>query len=149
MASVLGSLFNRQYTIGELFNIDQGRQEKSLSCSVSLEDTFHELKKETLLDKFKKFFFGSRELINVYYVIFKFKVMSGSGSSYTVFIRTSPDFNLSSMMSNRVEIYCGCADFKYRSAYLLNQRKSLFRSTKSDTQFLEAIVNANTCFDKV
>ena len=27
---------------------------------------------------------------------------------------------------NLVEIYCDCADFKYRSAYILNQRGSLF-----------------------
>ena len=38
----------------------------------------------------------------------------------------NPDFDLNKWEFNQVQIYCDCPDFKYRSAYLLNQRGSLF-----------------------
>jgi len=46
----------RQITIGELMTIDSGRIEKASGCVVSLERTYHELKKATILDRFKAFF---------------------------------------------------------------------------------------------
>lgn len=136
----LGSIFNRPYTIGELMNIDKNRQSRSENCSVSLIKIYHELKKETILDKFKSFFSGN--VINVYYVIFKLEVQSDTGNKYKVFIRLNPDFDLTDWSNNKIKIYCECADFKYRSSYLLNRHNSLFLNDKVKVSLGEALSDA-------
>lgn len=120
----------KKYTLGDLMMIDSGRQERASSCQVILEKTYHELKKATILDKFKSLFKSSAGLINSYYVIFKFRVISGSGGTHKVIIKTCPDFDLNDWENNRAWIYCDCPDFKYRSAYILNQHNSLFLTDK-------------------
>ena len=112
-------------TIGELMNIDPGRQFRAQMCSVSLQKVYHEVRNETLLEKIKAFFLG-KSSIKAYYIIIKLSVLSDSGSNHTVHIRISPDFKTSRLMSNNVQIYCNCSDFKYRSAYILNNKKGLF-----------------------
>ena len=112
-------------TIGELMNIDPGRQFRAQMCSVSLQKVYHEVRNETLLEKIKAFFLG-KSSIKAYYIIIKLSVLSDSGSNHTVLIRISPDFKTSRLMSNNVQIYCNCSDFKYRSAYILNNKKGLF-----------------------
>ena len=141
MGSILGGLFNRQYTIGELMNIDASRQEKSKLCKVSFEKAYHELKKENLFDKFKSFFKG-KSSINVYYLILKFSVISETGNKYKVFIKLNPDFSTNNWESNKVKIYCSCADFKYRSAYTLDGRGSLFKTTKISAALGSAVNEA-------
>ena len=140
-SSILSSILGVQYTIGELMNIDSGRQERAGYCSVSLVKTYHEVKRESLLDKFRSVFLG-RSSVPTYYVIFKLKVTSGSGKSYDVIIRTNPDFNLNNWANNKVQIYCSCPDFKYRSAYLLGRRKSLFLTDKIKTYLGESLTDA-------
>lgn len=141
LGNIINSLVGGQYTMGELMNIDSGRQERAGMCSVTLERTYHEIKKETVLDKFRSALLG-KTLVNTYYVIFKFKVTSGSGKSYTVIIKTSPDFDLQNWTDNKVQIYCNCPDFKYRSAYTLGRRNSLFLSDKIKTSLGEALSEA-------
>lgn len=119
----------RQYTIGDIMNISADRQGKAGQCQVNFIRTFHELKPENILDKFKALFLG-RGVVRGYYVIFKFSVMSDTGHAHTVFIRVDPDFNLQDWSNNKVQIYCDCSDFKYRSAFVLNQRNSLFLTDK-------------------
>lgn len=112
-------------TIGELMNVDPGRQFRAQMCSVSLQKIYHEVRNETLLEKIKAFFLGNSS-IKAYYIIMKLSVLSDSGSKHTVLLRVSPDFNTSRLMSNTVKIYCDCSDFKYRSAYILNNKGGLF-----------------------
>ena len=50
-SSILSSILGVQYAIGELMNIDSGRQERASYCSVSLVKIYHEVKRESLLDK--------------------------------------------------------------------------------------------------
>lgn len=130
-----------RYTIGDLMNIDSGRQSRASGCSVSLEKVFHELKEESILDRFKARFLG-RPSVKRYYVIFKFSVKSDTGNSHTVYIRISPDFNMTQWKTNKVKIYCDCADFKYRSAYILGKKDSLFLTRKAVTDLGPAIENA-------
>lgn len=118
-------LFTKKYTIGDLLNVDAIRNEKASLCNVKLVKVFHEVKKEDLLTRLREFF-GNKSSVNAYYVIFKLKVTSDTGHAHTVFIRTNPDFNLNDWGSNKVQIYCDCPDFKFRSAYRLNQHGSLF-----------------------
>lgn len=138
---LFNSIFGKQYTIGELMNIDEGRQNKASQCFVRLVKTYHELKKEGIIDRFKSFFTGET-LINVYYVIFKLEVTSETGNKYNVFIRVNPDFNLNNWVNNEVKIYCNCADFKYRSSYLLNKRNSLFLNDKIKISLGQALTDA-------
>jgi hypothetical protein len=123
--SIFSNILGIQYTIGELMNIDAARQLKSKQCKVKLIKIYHELKKENLLDKFKRVF-GLGNSVKVYYLVFKFEVHSDTGNKHIVFVRTSPDFSLQNWSYNKVKIYCDCNDFKFRSAYTLNQRNSLF-----------------------
>lgn len=116
-----------QFTIGELMNVDKTRQQKAGNCKVDLVKVYHELQNESLLDRLKSSFLG-KNTINSYYLILKFKVTSDTGSEHKVYVRLSPDFNLNAYLRNKVKIYCDCEDFKYRSAYTLGKRDSVFLS---------------------
>lgn len=128
-------------TIGELMNIDEVRQEKGLGCSVKLEKTYFEVKRESILDKFRKFFLGKPSL-PICYVIFKLRVTSENGHHHTVIIRTDPDFDMTHYTSNRIQVYCTCPDFMYRSAWSLNRKKALFLNDRVRLELAEAISNA-------
>ena len=142
MPSILTDLFSsgsKGYTLGELMTIDPGRIERSEACSVTLKNTYHEVKKASILDKFRAFFSG-KTLVNMYYVIFVFNVNSGRGKNHQVVIKCSPDFNLTEWTSNKVEIFCGdCPDFKFRSAYTLGRGDSLFLTDRSKVELGESI----------
>lgn len=141
LGSVLGSLFGRQYTIGELMNIDSGRIGRAGSCAASLQKVYHLVKPEGVLAKFKSFFSNSPS-IKVYHIVLKFKVNSEKGHDHVVFIELYPDFSLSNWQNNRVKIYCDCSDFKYRSAYILSHRNSLFLTQRSSIELGPAVNNA-------
>ena len=140
MASILSG-FTKTWNLGDLINIDTGRQSRASSCSVVLTNTFHEITTESMLEKFKKFFLRNKEQMKVYYVIFKFTVYSDTGNSYTVYIRTNPDYNMTEYMNNRIEVYCSCPDFMYRSAFILNNHKALFRSNSTDSSLGTSIID--------
>lgn len=133
-------LFRRHYTLGELMSgTEAGRSQKAASCAVELVTTYHELKKENLLEKFKAFFHIGSKQMNAYYVTFHFKVTSDSGNSHNVYIRTAPDFNVSLGGSNKVKIYCDCEDFKFRSAYELASHDSLLLTAKTVASLSQAL----------
>jgi len=137
--SLLQNLFGKPYTIGELMNIDQGRQSRASGCTVSLANSFFTMSEEGVLAKFKAFF--STNTIKVVYLTLKFIVRSDTGHTHTVFIQLDPDFTKMSWAANHVRIYCDCADFKYRSAYLLDKRKSLFANDKIKIALGQAITD--------
>ena len=142
MASILSNLLTKSYTISELMAIDQARQERAGSCQVNLVETYHEIQKESILDKFKRMFFRDKNTMNIHYVIFKFKVTSDTGNIHTVIVRTHPDYAGTEGLNNRVQIYCTCRDFQFRSAWVLNQHKSLFRSDATEAKLGRAITEA-------
>ena len=125
-------------TIGELMKIDQGRQDRSIAYSVSLVKVYHELRKKSVLEKFKAFI-GGKSLVNSYNIIFKFSVTSGKGHTYVVLIKTNPDFDLTKWETNPCMIYCSCPDFKFRSAYILNQRGGLLVNEKIKVELGQAL----------
>ena len=126
-------IFTKQYTIGDVMNIDSGRQERAGGCNVSLLNTFHELKDESVLEKFKALVLG-RGMIKKY--------LSDKGNKHYVYIRVAPDFDLTQWKNNKVKIYCDCADFKYRSAYVLNQHEALFLNSKIQSALGPAVSDA-------
>lgn len=136
--SVVSSLLGSQYTIGELMQIDAGRQERAAKCKVSLTRIYRELKKESILDRFKAFFMA-KPVVTMYYLIFKLSVVSETGNRYTVYIRTNPDFSTVNWRNNKVRVYCECADFKFKSAYALSQRDSLFLTNSTIVKLGAAI----------
>lgn len=140
-SGVFGSLFKKRWSIKDLMDIDETRQTKAAACIVTHTDTFHVIQKETILGKFKKFFTRDKATMNVYYVVFKFNVVSDSGSANTVYIQTQPDFNGTEFMNNKVQIYCSCKDFMYRSAWVLKQHESLYRSLETDQKLGTALVD--------
>ena len=125
-------------TISELMNIDAGRQGKAASCIVELIKIYHEVKTESIPDPLKAQY-GGRNMINTYYVVFKFLVTSDTGSKHTVIIKTSPDFNLSGWENNTAEVYCDCQDFMYRSAYTLKGSSALFLNDKTKLTLGQAL----------
>lgn len=125
MSTIIDKIFKPRYTISELLSIDQGRQARAANCRVTLINTFYSIKEETLMDKVRSFLNKSPRR-QVFYITFKFQVKSDTGNVHNVYIQVDPDFDLNKGGSNHVRIYCGCADFKYRSAYALGQRNSLF-----------------------
>lgn len=139
MGFFTGGSSPEQFTIGELMNIDNTRQAKAANCEVELVKVFHELQKENVLSKFKSAFLGKNS-INTYYLILKFKVTSDTGGVHKVYVRLNPDFNLSSYTNNKVKIYCDCDDFKYRSAYTLGKRDSVFLPNLAKTKLGPSLV---------
>lgn len=140
--SVVSSILGLQYTIGELMNIDAARQSKAKQCKVSLVKVYHELQKDSSLDRLRKFFKIKSPTVKAYLVVFKFEVRSDSGNRHKVFIRTNPDFSYQNWSSNRVSIYCDCKDFKYRTAYVLGQRNSVFLTPRISKALSESIGKA-------
>lgn len=138
---LLEGLILKSYTLGDLMNIDGTRQQKANACSVELVKVYHELRPKSILDKFKAFF-GKKNILNTYYVIFKFSVKSDTGQEHVVFIKTNPDFNLQNWDNNKAQVFCDCADFKYRSAYSLNQHNSLFLNDKTKLSLGPALTTA-------
>ena len=137
---LLDRLLNREYTLGELMNISKERQDKSANCSVKLVKTYHMIKSETLLEKFKSLFFNS-PILTMYYIIFRFQVTSDSGKTYDILVQTSPDYDIDQWESNKVKIYCSCNDFKFRSAWDLNQRGNLFTNDRIKINLGQAITD--------
>lgn len=139
----LFNIFNsKPLTLGELMNIDPSRQQKSMYQSVELDGVFHRVKKESIWDRIKRFFSRDKTSINMYYVILKFMVSSNSGNKYSVIIEFQPNPNMGMLMNNKVRIYCECADFKFRSAYILNKRGNLYRSSRTDVSLGQALTDA-------
>ena len=66
MAGILSELFSLKYSIGDLMNIDKDRMQKSSEMTVNLTNVYHEIKKESIFEKFKKFFFRNKDVMNVY-----------------------------------------------------------------------------------
>jgi len=116
-------------TIGTLMKIDPGREFKAQMCSVTLSKVYHEVRNETLLEKIKAFFLGKSN-IKSYYVILKLLVLSDSGKKHSVILRISPEFNINRILSNSIKVYCDCSDFKYRAAYILNEKNGLFLNNR-------------------
>jgi hypothetical protein len=139
MPSLLNNIFGERYTLSELMNIDGQRQTKAGMCSVSLVNTFLTLKEETLADKFKKFF--NKMNIKVAYLTLKLNVTSDTGNTHTVFIQLDPDYDASNLMGNKIRVYCDCPDFKYRSAYLLGKRDSLFSNDHTQIRLGAALTD--------
>lgn len=138
----LFSFFSKNpLTLAEMTNVDEGRQERSQSLSVKLDEVYHKIKKESIWDKIRAFFKRNKTDMNQYYTILKFLVSSPSGSEYVVLIEFQPSPNLNQVMNNKVRVYCSCPSFKYQSAYYLNKRGNVFRSAKTDVQLGRALTD--------
>lgn len=143
MTSILSSLFGgREWTLSDVTKIDQGRQQKSSGCSVYLEESHFDIQRERILDKFKRFFTRNKSVMNVLYVIFKFTVISETGHNYKLLLRTQYDPGGVLGMGNTVQIYCPCPDFKFKSAWTLEQHGALFRNSRIDLELGPATTNA-------
>lgn len=139
----LFNLFSKSpLTLREMINVDEGRKERSLSLSVTLDKIYHRVKRETVWDKIKSIFKRSNTSINMYYVVLKFKVDSPSGNEYSVLVEFQPNPNLNSLMNNKIRVYCNCPSFKYQSAYYLNKRGNLYRSSLIDSDLGKALTEA-------
>lgn len=123
------------YTLGGLMTVDSGRQSKADLCTVKLLKTYHEITKESVPDALKSKL-GST--INRHYIILSFKVTSDTKKEHLVYVKMNPDFN-NNWSGNEVEVYCDCADFKFRSAYILNQNNSLFVTNRTKLALGSAI----------
>ena len=137
---LLDRLLFREYTLGELMNISKERQDKSANCMVKLVTTYHMLKSESLIDKFKSLFLNQPTL-TMYYLIFRFQITSDSGNKYDVIVQTSPDYDIVNWETNKVKIYCSCNDFKFRSAYNLYHRNNLFVNDRVHTYLGQAMTD--------
>lgn len=142
MSGILSNLFQKKWSLSDIMNVDAGRQQRSGGCSVIPQETFVELETESIIDKFKRFFTRNKATMNVLYVIFKFQVVSETGNGHEVIIRTQYDPDTSLHTRNLVQIYCDCADFKFKSAWQLGQHSALFRSDRTELKLGPAITNS-------
>lgn len=62
--------------------------------------------------------------------LLRFKcINSKSGSTYSVFIELDPKKTFNELLKSDIRIFCSCSDFKYRSAYYLNSKDNLFKTS--------------------
>lgn len=123
--------FSKELTIGDLMNIDPGRIKRSeMLEKVKLVEVYNILREESILGKILRFF--KLKTLPIFYKVVKYSVLSNSGSTYIVFIKVSPGFDINRFYRNKVQVFCNCADFKYRSAYILNKHDNVYinQSTK-------------------
>ncbi len=131
-----------QLTLGDLMNVtDKNKILKASQCIVELENIYHDVEQIGLLERIKNFFLG-KNIINIYHITFKFKVISDTKENHSVFIRIKSDYNLTNWTNNPAQVYCDCESFKYQSAYLLNQYNSLFLNDKTRIALGPAITQA-------
>ena len=123
------------YTLGGLMTVDSGRQSKADLCTVELLKTYHEIKRESVPEALKS---KLGNIINKHYIVLSFKVTSDTKKEHLVYVKMNPDFN-NNWSENEVEVYCDCADFKFRSAYILNQNNSLFTTNRTKISLGSAI----------
>lgn len=143
-SSILSGLFGGHptWTLSDIMRVDQGRQQKASGCQVYLQGSYMDLEKEKILDKFKRFFVRSKSTMNTLFVVFKFMVISETGHSYEILLRTQYDPTGVLGMGNTVQIYCPCPDFKFKSAWTLDQHKALFRNSRVDLDLGPATTNS-------
>lgn len=131
-----------QLTLGDLMNVsDKNKVLKANLCKVSLDEIYHDIEQVGLFERIKNFFLG-KNMVNVYHITFKFKIISDTGDTHTVFIRVKPDYNLTNWTNNPAQVFCDCESFKYQSAYVLAQYDSLFLNDKTRTALGPAITQA-------
>lgn len=118
------ALFNKTLRIKDLLDIDRGRVDRSQVLKVQLINIYNIVKEENWLGKILRFFKIKRPLI--FYKVFKYKVSSANGGTYTVLIKVSPGFDKRKFYDNKVQVFCQCADFKYRVAYELNKHDNVY-----------------------
>ena len=110
----------------QLLKIDPERIQRSSNIKVELENS-------SILVEERKGFFNRlwgrlRGKPNVVNNLLKFSCTNVSNDhKYTVYFKIQPQNNYSKLLSSKVEIFCSCNDFKYRSAYRLNKENNLFR----------------------
>lgn len=142
IGSLVHNIFGgKRYTIGELMSIDQGRQQKAEYCNVELIDSYFSLREETIAQKIKAQLISNNR-IKVFYITFKLRVTSDTGHAHTVLLQIDPDFSLKNWSSNKVRVFCDCNDFKFRSAYILNRRNSLFSNDNVKLALGQALTDA-------
>lgn len=117
--------WDKTLTIGDLLDIDQSRIDRTKDLKVTYIGTENIIKKLSWLDKVFRLF--KRGPKYIYYRIIRYKVESNSGNTYTVLIKVSPGFDERRFLSNKVQVFCTCADFKYRAAYNLNKSDNLVK----------------------
>lgn len=135
--------FGKNWRIGDIYNTSQERQFKSNACSVSLKGISRTIEKVPVADGWKSLFFRNKSTMNILWVVFDFQVASNeSGKSYPVKVRVQYDPYGNMMMDGRIQVYCGCPDFKFGSAYELNNHGALYRSESTDIELGPSITTA-------
>lgn len=135
--------FSRSWAIEDIFNTTQERQFKSGGCSVSYEGVTRHLEKLPIIDRWKSLFFRNKSSMYTLWVTFSFKVTSNeSGKVYPIKIRVQYDPYNELVYKGKIQIYCGCPDFKFGSAYELNQHDALYRSEETDLKLGPSITTS-------
>lgn len=133
MAGLFSSF--KTLTLNDLINIDPGRLDRSNYLLPQFDKVYHVVKKETLWERVRRFFLRKDNYtINMYYLVFAYNVSSPNGAVHRVFIEIQPNSNRSSFFDNVAKVYCDCADFKYRFAWLLNKRGNLFKNKRIELE---------------
>lgn len=136
------AIFTRTLTIGELINIDAGRVERAEGLQVKYIRTDNIVKKQSFFEKLVRKLFNKEKLI--FYKIVRYEVKSNSGNTYIVMIKVSPGFNLQNFYKNKVQVFCTCADFKYRAAYELSKSENLIEIPATKEHLGIALTQAPT-----
>lgn len=129
-------------TIKDIMQIDPTRTGRAAGCSVNLLEIYHDIEKVPVPEKYRSMV-GGEKMINTYYITLKFSVKSvESGKEHIVFIKLPPDFDMSRGNNSKVEVYCDCSDFMYRSAYGLGKNNALFLTPRIKVSLGQSMTDA-------
>lgn len=110
----------------------------------------HEIHKENLFNKlnawvrsFVSKILGTKDTL-VVYIVLHFRVKGSTGNHYDVKIKFPYRRNMDkeNLFNIPVRVYCSCADFKFRSAYVLNRTGNIYTNPKVERELGLALTKA-------
>jgi len=125
------ALFNytKSLTLADLMEINSERVIRSKEIKITKVEQFLVTKKPSFLGslfkKLKELF--EKKPYEVLYKVLRYEVINTlNGDKHVCIIKVPMHVDRQKLMSQKVEVYCDCADFMYRCAWVLNDHNNLF-----------------------
>lgn len=124
--------------VKDILDIDEGRLSRAKDIQVTLLKTYplYSEPSNKIIKWLRRLF--QRPYIITYAYLFQ-TVNVKSSSTYKVIIEIGPQNDYRRVLNSEAKIYCQCADFKFRSAWVLNHTDNLFLNKNIETELSVAL----------
>jgi len=126
--------YNRSLTLADLMKINSERVARSSDIKITKVSEYLVSKKPSFLGSlFKKFRdLFSKKPYEVLYKVLRYEVVNTKNSDkHVCIIKVPMHVDRQKLLKQKVEVYCDCADFMYRCAWVLNDHDNLFLNSST------------------